>query len=105
MTKLGSDGKYMWSVPAGSLPIGLDLNTSTSEISGAPSGSGRPFAVQVASGGGYHAQQTLSINVSGALVLQRSDLCAGHAVSAVSAVITRPVKSIQSSEEATRSPR
>ncbi len=58
----GGDGSYTWSVTAGSLPTGLSL-AMNGAITGTPTGASSTFTVQVASGDGQTAQQSLSITV------------------------------------------
>lgn len=60
----GGDGSYAWSVTVGSLPTGLNLNSSTGLISGTPTGSSSTFTIQVASGDGQTVMQALSISVN-----------------------------------------
>jgi Putative Ig domain/Galactose oxidase, central domain len=44
----GNPGPYIWSVPPGTLPAGLTLNTATGTISGTPTAPGTfPFAIQL----------------------------------------------------------
>ena len=59
----GGDGSYTWSLTVGSLPTGLSLNTSTSDITGTPTGARSTFTVQVESGDGQTATQELRITV------------------------------------------
>ena len=60
---IGGDGSYTWSLTVGSLPTGLSLNTSTSDITGTPTGARSTFTVQVESGDGQTATQELRITV------------------------------------------
>ena len=63
LAAIGGDGSYTWSLTVGSLPRGLSLATSTSNITGTPTGVSRTFTVQVASGDGQTATQDLTITV------------------------------------------
>lgn len=68
----GGAGTLMYSVSAGTLPVGLALNTSTGAITGTPSGSpgASNFTVQVAdssTAGALTATQALSIVVTSAV--------------------------------------
>ena len=80
----GGDGNYTWLVASGSLPSGLNLNTSTGEISGTPTVvETQDFTVQVTSGDGQTAQQALSINVNVLPTLQPAELCSDNPASAI----------------------
>ena len=75
----GGDGSYTWSLTVGSLPAGLSLNTSTSDITGTPTGASSTFTVQVVSGDGQTDTQPLRITVA----LHPNDLCSDYPASAV----------------------
>ena len=84
---------YTWSIVAGTLPPGLQLNTSTGAISGTASGAGvSNFTVQVADAEGppATASKALSITISPAVPLSitTTSLPAGTAGSPYSAPIT-----------------
>ena len=80
----GGDGNYTWLVAAGSLPSGLNLNTSTGEISGTPTVvETQGFTVEVTSGDGQNAQQALSITVNVLPTLQPGELCSDNPASAI----------------------
>ncbi len=42
LTATGGDGNFTWSLTVGSLTTGLSLNTSTSDITGTPTGARSP---------------------------------------------------------------
>ena len=72
----GGDGNYAWSLAVGSLPTDLTLNAQTGVISGTSTvGGTQDFTVKVTSGDGQTAQQTLSLAVLVAPILQPSDHC------------------------------
>ena len=78
LTATGGDGSYSWALASGSgpLPTGLTL-AANGDITGTPTVVGtQSFMVQVASGDGQTAQQTLSISVG--MILQPSELCSDH---------------------------
>lgn len=58
------DAPITWSIESGSLPGGLSLNTSTGEISGTPTDSGKFDFIVKATNGGGSATQSLSITVN-----------------------------------------
>ena len=61
----GGDGAYTWSIPIGSLPTGLSLNTSTGGISGTPTQvETQTFTIEVMSGDGQTDSQQLTITVA-----------------------------------------
>ena len=70
----GGDGSYTWSLTVGSLPTGLSLNTSTSDITGTPTGASGSFTVQVASGDGQTDTQALTITVNPTLAVGTTTL-------------------------------
>ena len=63
LAAIGGDGSYTWSLTVGSLPAGLSLAPSTSDITGTPTGASSTFTVQVASGDGQTATQDLTITL------------------------------------------
>ena len=72
VTATGGMTPYTWSVSAGTLPDGLNINASTGAISGTPSAAGTfPFTVQVADAGAPQQSDTraLSITISVASLL------------------------------------
>jgi hypothetical protein len=61
----GGFGARTWSISAGSLPLGLDLNPTTGEISGTPTASGTlSFTVRVQDTAGQSETQDLSITIN-----------------------------------------
>ncbi len=82
---------YTWTVFSGSLPPGLNLNSSTGAITGAPTGAGvTNFTVQVTDAQSNTALQSLSITITPAVALSISTttLPAGTAGAPYSAPIT-----------------
>jgi hypothetical protein len=84
---------YTWSISTGSLPAGLQLNTSTGAIIGTPAGAGvSNFTVQVLDSEGppVTASKALSITITPAVPLSitTTSLPAGTAGTAYSAPIT-----------------
>ncbi|MBN2415226.1 putative Ig domain-containing protein [bacterium] len=67
----GGTTPYAWSVPSGSLPSGLSLNTSSGTISGSPASAGTfNFTVRVDDGDGLYDTQSLSVTItSDALII------------------------------------
>jgi hypothetical protein len=79
-TLLGTGGTqpYTWSVSSGSLPSGLQLNSSTGVLSGTTSSAGTfPFSVQLADAGGSKATQQFQLSMSA----QQSQICGPPAYS------------------------
>jgi hypothetical protein len=65
LSATGGTAPYQWSVSSGSLPNGLQLNSSTGLISGLPTVAGTyTFIAFVSDGGSYTAQQSLTLPVS-----------------------------------------
>ena len=63
----GGQTPYAWSISAGALPAGLNLNSSTGAISGAPTATGvSNFTVQVTDANANSASKAFSITVSAA---------------------------------------
>jgi hypothetical protein len=61
----GGTGGLTWSISAGTLPPGLNLNPINGVISGTPSAAGTsPFTIQVADSGGLSDSQALSITIN-----------------------------------------
>ena len=84
---------YSWSVTAGSLPIGLSLNSSTGAITGAPSGAGiSNFTVRVTDSNSPPATASapLSIIITPAVLLSitTTSLPSGNVGNAYSATLT-----------------
>lgn len=81
---------YKWSIKAGSLPAGLSLNTSTGDISGAPTSSGTSnFTAQVADSAPSPASatQSLSITITSPLIITTTLLPNGSVNVAYSATL------------------
>jgi hypothetical protein len=75
----GGQGPYTWSIPTGSLPPGLSLNSSNGLISGAPSVAGNyQFAVVVSDSTGASVQRQFSITVASGLVIPACPAQAGE---------------------------
>lgn len=65
LTASGGNAPYQWSLTSGSLPTGLQLNSSTGLISGLPTQAGTfTFTASVTDGAAYTAQQSLALPVS-----------------------------------------
>ncbi len=80
----GGNGNYAWALTGGLLPMDLSLNTSTGEISGTPTDAGtQTFSVQVASGDGQTARQSLSVTVDEPPVLSPGERCSDHPGTAI----------------------
>lgn len=63
----GGDGSYTWSIASGALPSGLSLASSTGEISGTPSTSGKvEFTVRVESGDGQTDTRAFELGIRSA---------------------------------------
>jgi hypothetical protein len=78
LAAVGGDGSYLWSVPSGSLPTGVNLNAATGQLFGTPIAAGTSdFDVGVTSGDGQTDTQALSISVQDPLVITTSSLPAG----------------------------
>ena len=61
----GGTGALAWSIVAGNLPAGLNLDQTNGAISGTPAAAGTsPFTVQVADSGGLSDTQALSITIN-----------------------------------------
>jgi hypothetical protein len=61
----GGIGARTWSISAGTLPQGLNLNQTTGAISGTPTAEGTsPFTIRVADAGGQNDTQALSILIN-----------------------------------------
>ncbi|KRT69463.1 MAG: peptidase S8/S53 subtilisin kexin sedolisin [candidate division NC10 bacterium CSP1-5] len=67
---------YTWSISAGTLPGGLNLNSSTGEISGTPTTGPRIsyFTVRCTATGGLYDDQALSITIYGDLIVTTDSL-------------------------------
>ncbi|MFC1660074.1 putative Ig domain-containing protein [Gemmatimonadota bacterium] len=64
VTAINGSGGYTWSLPVGTLPAGLSLDTSTGEISGTPTTPvTENFTIQVDSGDGQTDTADLSITI------------------------------------------
>ncbi len=64
----GGTGPYTWSITSGSLPAGLNLNTSSGVISGIPTAAGTyTFTVRAVDSAGAKATASLSIVITGPL--------------------------------------
>ena len=73
----GGTPPYTWSVVSGNLPPGLNLNASTGEITGTPTGSGTAnFTIQVADSGSpqQKATKAFTINIYDPLKITTSSL-------------------------------
>jgi hypothetical protein len=71
----GGIGALIWTVSAGSLPPGLDLDPTTGVISGTPTTAGTAnFTVRVADSLGQSDTQSLSIIVSSSLAITTGNL-------------------------------
>lgn len=71
----GGERPYLWSITAGSLPPGLDLNSATGEISGLPPAvSANEFTLQVTSEDGQSTTRALSIGVFTPLQIETTSL-------------------------------
>jgi methionine-rich copper-binding protein CopC len=90
----GGTTPYTWSILSGSLPAGLQLNSSTGAITGTPTSAGTSsFTVQVADANSNRATQTLSLTINAApasssgsgISLVQSASVQGSSVAAVSA--------------------
>jgi hypothetical protein len=69
LTASGGDGNNTWSITAGALPAGLELDAGTDEIAGTPGEAGSfTFTVEVASGDGQTAEAELTLEVATAPV-------------------------------------
>jgi hypothetical protein len=83
MTTGGNDSSYRWSLKSGSLPGGLSLHFFGGAITGTPAMAGTwNFTVEVTDLAQI-AQQTLSITVSGGLVLRPIEHCSEHPDTAI----------------------
>ena len=60
----GGDGSYTWVVSAGTLPAGLNMNPSTGQITGTPTGGTETFTVEATSGDDQTDTQGLTIAVN-----------------------------------------
>jgi hypothetical protein len=74
----GGQPPYAWSIIAGALPTGLNLNSSTGAITGTPSASGTSnFTVQVTDANSNTASKPFSITINTALAVTTTTLPAG----------------------------
>ena len=65
MAATGGTAPLTWSISAGTLPAGLNLDATTGVISGTPTATGTsPFTVQVQDAGGNPDTQDLSIVIN-----------------------------------------
>ena len=86
----GGTPSYTWSIPVGSLPSGLSLNSGTGGISGTPTVVGTSnFTVQVTDANSQTATQALSITITsggggGAIGLVQSAAVQGTSVASLS---------------------
>ena len=90
-TLAATDGAspYSWSITSGALPIGLTLNTSTGEISGAPTAAGTTnFTVQVTDSITVTDSQSLSITIVDPLIIGTTALPGGITSSAYSQTLS-----------------
>jgi hypothetical protein len=70
LTATGGSIPYTWSVSAGSLPPGLNLNATTGQISGSPTTQGAfQFTVQVTEFGGGIATKVFTVTIGQGLAL------------------------------------
>ncbi|OFW03357.1 MAG: hypothetical protein A3G20_05600, partial [Acidobacteria bacterium RIFCSPLOWO2_12_FULL_59_11] len=71
----GGKTPYTWSIPSGSLPTGLALNSGTGGISGTPTASGTSnFTVQVTDANGATAARALSIAIFSTIAITTTSL-------------------------------
>jgi hypothetical protein len=59
----GYGGQYYWTIPSGTLPGGLTLNSSTGVLSGTASTGSSSFTLQVTDGVGLTATQMVTFNI------------------------------------------
>ena len=81
-TVFASGGKapLTWGITAGALPAGLNLNTSTAEISGTPTTAGTSnFTIQATDANGAVSTKTLSITIFSGLSVSTASLADGTA--------------------------
>ncbi|WP_224981737.1 beta strand repeat-containing protein [Geomonas agri] len=75
LVKVGGTPSYAWSITNGTLPPGLQLDPSTGDITGIPTGTGTAlFTVQVTDGTGATASRALSILVNPTLSITTASL-------------------------------
>ncbi|QWV92018.1 Ig domain-containing protein [Geomonas oryzisoli] len=75
LVRVGGTPSYAWSITNGTLPPGLQLNPSTGDITGTPTGTGTAlFTVQVTDGTGAIATRAMSIIVNPTLSITTSTL-------------------------------
>ncbi len=88
-TVSGGVGPYTWSVSAGTLPAGLNINASTGLISGTPTASGTtPITVQAVDTNGVNSIATASIVIMAAPTLTFAAPPAGEVTLAYSDQLT-----------------
>ncbi len=77
-TATGGKTPYSWSIPSGSLPTGLSLNSGTGGISGTPTVAGTSnFTIRATDANGATADQALSIAIYNPLSVTTTALAAG----------------------------
>jgi methionine-rich copper-binding protein CopC len=96
----GGTTPYTWSVSSGSLPVGLQLNSSTGAITGTPTTAGASsFTVQLVDASSNRASQTLSLTINaapappssgGSISLVQSGAGEGSSVASVSKAFASP---------------
>ncbi|QXE91490.1 putative Ig domain-containing protein [Geomonas subterranea] len=75
LVRVGGTPSYVWSIANGTLPPGLQLNPSTGDITGIPTGTGTSlFTVQVTDGTGATSQRALTIVVNPTLSITTASL-------------------------------
>jgi len=75
LTATGGSGSLTWSISAGSLPPGIQLNSATGVLSGTPTASGNStFTVKVVDAGGKMATKQFSIPVNTILSVSTTSL-------------------------------
>src|SRR5207244_710099 len=84
----GGTAPLTWSVASGSLPAGLNLNTSTGVITGTPSSAGTAsFTLHLADSASQTADRSLSITIAAAPSITTSSLSGGTAGTAYSQIL------------------
>ena len=80
LTASGGTSPYTWSIPAGALPGGLTLNSTSGAITGTPTAAGTfSFTARVTDNTGATNDKALSITIGAALTITTSALASGVA--------------------------